>query len=123
MRWMDYDGNGTIDGSEFLQEFWKFGEPSSICGASARRGGAREGPSAAAARSSGGLDDPFFHRDAGNGHADAHGARFEGGQAIPRERGRGFGYGFRPLAHDPRPGLRRGADDAGPACDGTAKEL
>ena len=25
MRWMDYDGNGTIDGSEFLREFWKFG--------------------------------------------------------------------------------------------------
>ena len=25
VRWMDADGNGTIDGSEFLREFWKFG--------------------------------------------------------------------------------------------------
>ena len=104
MRWMDYDGNGTIDGfgiSARVLEVWgrrAFAEP-------ARGAAAREGPSAAAARGSSGLDDPFFYCDAGDGHADVHGAGFEGGRAIVGERGRGFGYGFRPLAHDPRPGF------------------
>ena len=40
MRWMDYDGNGTIDGSEFLREFWKFGAVEHLR-ASARLGGAK----------------------------------------------------------------------------------
>ena len=26
MRWMDADGNGSIDATEFLREFWKFGK-------------------------------------------------------------------------------------------------